>query len=259
MDDGHADGRLRDRVPPPDRSEIPRPAPPRPFPPRTVIETLVAWIQWYGLARLVVTAISVAAIGAGGYWLLRPAPEPVESSLPRAVSGDALPVASVAVVPQDTTSVPLPAAMPIIVHVAGAVAAPGVYTLPTSARVVDAIAAAGGAIGEARLDAINLAAPLHDGDRLYVPTVAEAPVPLPGVSSAPATSLGGDAVPSGPIDLNTATAAQLDGLPGVGPSTARAIVEHRQANGPFSSVDGLDDVRGIGPAKLESIRPLVTV
>ncbi|MFM2070712.1 MAG: putative competence protein ComEA [Actinomycetota bacterium] len=220
------------------------------------------WIEWFGLGRLVVTALSVLAVGAGGYWLVRPAPTPVESSLPRATSGSqnsgAPSAASASAgsvdLPFASTSSEAPAT--ILVHVAGAVVSPGVYSLAGTSRVIDAVTAAGGPTGEARPDAINLASPLHDGDRVYLPTVAESPAVAAGVSSAtPAAGSG----PSGPINLNTATADQLDALPGVGPSTAAAIVAHREAHGPFASVDGLDEVRGIGPAKLESLRPLVTV
>ncbi|MEY4174789.1 MAG: hypothetical protein RI900_1954, partial [Actinomycetota bacterium] len=97
-------------------------------------------------------------------------------------------------------------------------------------------------------DAINLAARLLDGQRVYVPRVGEA-VP-PGA---------GPEAPSGPLDLNSATEEQLDDLPGVGPATAAAIVAHRDSNGPFGSVDDLGEVRGIGPAKLDALRGLVTV
>lgn len=224
------------------------------------------YLEWFGVGRLIVTALSVAAIGAGGYWLLRPMPTPIESSLPRAATegtnvpptisiGTSAPTVASATV----STVPIS----IVVHVAGAVVVPGVYSVAANARVVDAVEAAGGTSADARPDAINLAAPLHDGDRVYLPTVAEAPAVPAGVSAAPAgaTTAGGTAAsdPAAPIDLNTATAEQLDVLPGVGPSTAAAIISHREANGPFSSVDGLDEVRGIGPAKLDSLRPLVTV
>ena len=150
-----------------------------------------------------------------------------------------------------TTAVPAE----LTVHVAGAVAAPGVYVLPAGARVVDAIAAAGGALPDGDPDALNLAAPVADGDRIAVGT-AGAPTAVGGggISHAVAGS-----APAGPLDVNTASAEQLDALPGVGPATAAAIVAHREANGPFASVDDLEEVRGIGPAKLDALRGLVTV
>ncbi|MCU0261549.1 MAG: helix-hairpin-helix domain-containing protein, partial [Ilumatobacteraceae bacterium] len=113
-------------------------------------------------------------------------------------------------------------------HVAGAVAAPGVHRLPAGARVVDAVTAAGGPLPDAVLDAVNLAAPLVDGQRLYVPRAGDDPVVLaaPGVPGVdPAAPPG----PAGPVDLNRATVAELESLPGVGPATAAAIVEHRES------------------------------
>lgn len=152
----------------------------------------------------------------------------------------------------------------LVVHVAGAVAAPGVVRLSTGSRVVDAVTAAGGLRADADPDRVNLAAPLTDGQRVVVPVLGQ-PLPAevttgPGTGASDGTgSTGGGAAASGPIDLNTATAEQLDTLPGVGPSTATAILDHRAAEGPFDSVDGLLDVRGIGEAKLEALRDLVTV
>ena len=140
----------------------------------------------------------------------------------------------------------------LVVHVAGAVVNPGVYTLRVGARVVDALAAAGGAAADAQPDAVNLAAPLVDGARIYVPRRGE-PAPATAVVS-PVSSR----APAGPIDLNGATVDLLDTLPGVGPATAAAIVAYRTDHGPFASVDDLAKVHGIGPAKLEAIRSMVT-
>lgn len=255
-----------------------RPLPDRPRPDRPLATRLRDWVEWFGLARLVVTALSVGAVGAGGYWLLRPVPAPVESSLPRAVpaSGDnssGVPAASAAAGSATATGSTVVAGadgstestlpLVIVVHVAGAVVSPGVYSLAADARVVDAVSAAGGVTADARADAVNLAAPMNDGDRVYLPTQAEAPTVPVGVSGATPTAAAptdsGVSPAAVVIDLNIASVDQLDGLPGVGPSTAAAIVAHREANGPFSSVDALDDVRGIGPAKLDSLRTLVTV
>ena len=153
-------------------------------------------------------------------------------------------------------------------HVAGAVSSPGVVELPASSRVVDAVQAAGGLRADADPDRVNLAAPLTDGQRVAVPVVGQPLLPEPVSGSGSAGSGSGTAgsgapgpgdTPDGLVDLNTADATQLDELPGVGPSTAAAIISHREKEGPFTSVDGLLDVRGIGEAKLEALRDLVTV
>ena len=159
------------------------------------------------------------------------------------------------------------ASQPVFVHVAGAVASPGVVQLPGGSRVVDAVSAAGGLRPDADPERVNLAAPLLDGSRIVVPAVGQplpnemATVPPPGDAAVPGAgggAAGGAATTSAPLDLNTATLDQLDELPGVGPSTAQAILDHRQSNGRFTSVDSLLDVRGIGDAKLEAIRDLVS-
>lgn len=237
--------------------------PPRPVPARPIASRVRDWIDWFGVGRLLLTAASVLAVGAGGYWLLRPPPLPVEADLPRATASS-VPASSQPATMVDSSAPaaaqPTPVPSTIVVHVAGAVVEPGVYRISGTARVVDAIAAAGGASSVARADALNLAAPLRDGDRVYVPTADEAPEQVGGVSSAVgASSPDGAAGAGAPIDLNSATVDELDRLPGVGPATASAIIAHRAANGPFPSVDSLADVRGIGPTKLEALRPLVTV
>jgi competence protein ComEA len=222
------------------------------------------WVAWVGPARIAVVVASVVAVVAGGWWLLRPPAAAVEDSLPytagAAVAANGAGTTTsvgVAVVAASTTSSSVPTEL--VVHVAGAVVVPGVYRVAAGARVVDAVAAAGGVAPDAQSDAVNLAAPLHDGDRVYVPSATDPTVAVPaGVTPAPGAATAGEA-DAGPIDLNTATVDQLDALPGVGPATAQAIVDHRDRNGPFVSVDALGDVRGIGPAKLEALRPLVVV
>jgi competence protein ComEA len=121
--------------------------------------------------------------------------------------------------------------------------------------VADAIAAAGGLTPAADASRINLAAPVADGERVYVLAVGEQE-PAVAVGSSPSGE--GDA-PAGPVNLNTADAEALDALPGVGPATAAAIIDHREKVGPFTAVDQLLDVPGIGDAKLEALRDLVTV
>jgi competence protein ComEA len=139
----------------------------------------------------------------------------------------------------------------LVVHVVGAVHRPGLYRLREGTRVADAVARAGGATAKAELALLNLAAPLGDGQQVVVP--GRAPVPVGGSAAAPAVA----AAPSGPVQLSTATAEQLDSLPGVGPATAAKIIAYRDAHGPFRSVDDLDAVPGIGPARLEQLRDLV--
>jgi competence protein ComEA len=140
------------------------------------------------------------------------------------------------------------------VHVVGAVRAPGVYRLVAGARVEDAIARAGGATARADLQAINLAAKVADGQQVVVPRKGGAPA-----GAAASGSADPSAAPSGPINLNSATAAQLDTLDGVGPSTAQKILDYRTAHGGFSSIEDLASIPGIGPKRLESLRKQVTV
>lgn len=244
----------------------------RPLPVRPVGQRVREWTEWFGVARLVVVAVSVVAVGAGGFWLLRTPPAPAEASLPLASrSGSSPELASVATssvtaVTAVTTAAETTMAVPVeaVVHVAGAVMNPGVYRLAAGSRVVDAVLAAGGLQADANSDAVNLAQVLRDGDRIYLPHAGE-PVSIPyGVTVSPGgagAGTGSTAAGSatGPIDLNRATAEQLDLLPGVGPSTAAAIISYRDQHGPFSTVDDLSNVRGIGPAKLDALRTLVVV
>lgn len=210
------------------------------------------WTQWVGTGRIVTTAVAVLAVAAGGWWLLRTPSPPTEAGLPYAATTTSPSPASSAGATTVTAAVESPAE--VVVHVAGAVAEPGVYELPSGARVHNAIEAAGGALPRADPAALNLAALLVDGERIYVPRPGESvPLPTSGAGSGSA-----DATP-GAVDVNRATVDQLDELPGIGPATAAAIVDHREQNGPFATVDDLEAVRGIGPAKLEAIRDLVSV
>jgi competence protein ComEA len=229
--------------------------PDRPAPPQPLFERARSWLQWVGLARVAVTSVAVLAVLAGAYWLVRPPAATTESTLPYA--NDAGVTASDSVLAR--TTVETGAAAPssttpseLVVHVAGAVVHPGVYRLSPGTRVIDAVDQAGGLAGDAQPDAVNLAAPVTDGERVYVPRVGDS-VPLATIGSTSSDA------PVGPVNLNSAGPEELDQLPGVGPATAAAIVAHREQHGPFASVDDLADVRGIGPAKLEALRGLVTV
>jgi competence protein ComEA len=130
----------------------------------------------------------------------------------------------------------------VVVHVAGAVRKPGVYTLPAGSRVDDAVERAGGITSDGSPDAINLAARLNDGQQVVVPSTKN------GAATATATA------PDAPISLGSATVEQLDTVEGIGPVTAQKIVDYRDQHGGFSSVDELDQVPGIGPATMEALK-----
>jgi competence protein ComEA len=137
------------------------------------------------------------------------------------------------------------AAGDVVVDVTGAVSRPGVYRLPAGARATDAVERAGGATGSAMLEAINLAARLADGQQVVVPREGPAGA---------AIAASGGASEEGPISLGTATVEQLDTIDGIGPVTARDIVDFREEHGGLSSVDQLDQISGIGPATMEALR-----
>ncbi len=140
----------------------------------------------------------------------------------------------------------------LLVHVAGAVRTPGLYALTPGTRVADAIEAAGGPTARADLDLLNLAQPLVDGAKIDVLVRGTSP-------AAPAAPSGAAPGSSGPISLGSADQAALETIPGVGPVTAAAILAYREEAGPFTSIEQLMEVSGIGPATLESIRPYVTL
>lgn len=139
-----------------------------------------------------------------------------------------------------------------VVDVSGEVRRPGVYKLPPGARVQDAVRRAGGALRHADLQAVNLAAKVADGVQIVVPRTGAG-------GGAGAAAAGSGSAPVGPVNLNTATAEQLDTLDGVGPATAAKILAYRQQHGGFSSVSQLDQIPGIGPKKLAALRGKVTV
>jgi competence protein ComEA len=142
---------------------------------------------------------------------------------------------------------------PILVHVLGAVAHPGLYELSEGARVIDAVAAAGGYTEAADQAQLNLAREVSDGEQLYAPSIGEAPPPAAGAG-------GGQAAETGAlVDLNTADGAVLETLPRIGPETARKIIEYRESSGPFTAVEQLLEVPGIGQKTLDGLRELVRV
>lgn len=138
----------------------------------------------------------------------------------------------------------------LLVHVVGAVRKPGLYRLDDGSRINDAIRAAGGPRPKAGLELINLAAPVADGQQVIVPVRGRA------AQAAPGAPVAGSA-PGQKVHLNTATLEQLDSLPGVGPVTAQKILDYRNEHGAFKSVDELDAVSGIGPARLAELKKVV--
>lgn len=192
---------------------------------------------------LAVVAVVVAlGVLVTGWWLLRSRPEPVAGPRPVA-AGLATPVVAAAAATPPSTEV--------VVHVAGRVREPGLYTLEAGARVADALEEAGGVRPRVDLSTLNLARPLVDGEQLLVG--------VPGAGASPATGPVGAPGASGLVNLNTADAAALEQLPGVGPVTAASIIAFREEHGGFTSVDQLLDVSGIGEATLAEIAPHATV
>jgi competence protein ComEA len=201
--------------------------------------------QWRSDPRVTAAVVVVVLLAAGAVWIRStaagsspPAPSPITG-------------APAAAAPSTTAK-----AGPMV-HVVGAVRASGVVELPPGARVRDAVAAAGGAADDADLERLNLAAPVTDGQRIAVPRLGE-PASAAGTDDPSASESGGRA-PAGPLNLNTATATDLETLPGIGPTLADAIVREREKLGGFKSVDDLKQVRGIGEGRFADIRELVTL
>lgn len=187
--------------------------------------------------------------GAALFVLRQPDPPPIQLMPPPTPAPTAT-----------ATTTPTPA--PIVIYVSGAVAHPGTFTLPPGARVVDALSAAGGLRSDADAALINQAERLFDGAQVHVPVVGAAgATPVAGLSGllpipTPETRSGSAVVAvSGLININTATQAELESLPGIGASKAQGII----ANRPYASIDDIERVPGIGAATVERLRPLITV
>lgn len=210
-------------------------APPRPAPPPDRLTVLDRLDRWRDDPRARIAAIALVALLAGWYWY--------RSALDGGVSAvDAVALEEIGAPSDGAASVE----DQVVVHVSGAVVRPGLLRLAPGARVADAIEAAGGAAADADLDQLNLAAPLGDGERVHVPVEGETLPALPGIAA------------MGPVNVNAASVAELETLPGVGPAIAQAIIAARVERR-FETVDDLLRVRGIGPGKLEELRSLVTV
>jgi competence protein ComEA len=198
------------------------------------------WLVGLGRRELTVLVIvGVAVAGLSAVWFVRSVPRPVVVE----------PLEHSAAAPTVAPSPEGPGPQ-IFVHVAGWVRRPDVYRLHLGDRVIDAIERAGGARPGAALDALNLAALLVDGQQVYVPREGA----TSGPSSTSGTSAAGEK-----ININLATAEELESLPGIGEVLAQRIIDYREEHGPFASVDDLVDVSGIGEATLEELRDLVTV
>ena len=231
------------------------------------------FLKWYGPARAFATAGSVAVVCVGAWWLLRAPAPPLENSIPLvsiASASDSSSSSVVGAIPS-TTRVGV---REVVVHVAGAVNAPGVYRLKPTARVIDAVNAAGGVTASADTAAVNLALPLLDAEQVYIPTrsskkphtTVAVQRKLPTTPSAPSSTVAAaivgateSSVKSALVNINTATALELEALPSVGPSTAKAIVSFRTKNGPFGKAEDLLKVPGIGDGKLAAMKPFVAL
>lgn len=212
------------------------------------------------LAALAVAATALGLIGGGGGVTIERVPaagegaveEPQAAPAERGAEGEKDPAGEQGGSPEGEEGQADEAA-PLVVHVDGAVAAPGVYELPPGSRANDAVLAAGGVVEGADTSLLNLAAPLADGEKVHVPLAGEAVVtPSTGERAASEPA-------AGPVNLNTAGVEELDALPGVGEATARAIIEDRERNGPFSSPEDLMRVSGIGEKKFEKLEAMVCV
>lgn len=234
---------------------------------RDIVSRVRHHILFVGPRRVVAGTATAVVLALAGWLLFAPAPPAVESVLPPA-----------GVVPT-VTSPGVTAGGTVRVHVAGAVRRPGVYEVPASGRIIDAVRAAGGASSSADLDAINLAQTLRDTEQVYVPTRSRTsprtsprtaprlrpttvpPVPQSVTAGPTARPPAETAAPAQrkTVNVNQATAAQLEELPGVGEVTARRIISWRQSKGPFATAEDLMKVEGIGPAKFAAMKPFVSV
>lgn len=206
-------------------------------------ERLARMLEFQPRELAALALLVVVVVGGAVFGFARSLPKPAEPAT--AADATLAPVETPAE-PSDNTAV--------YVHVAGAVRSPGVYELPSGSRVADALRAAGGATADADANSINLARPCTDGERIYVPRRGETPPPDSGGGSGP----GGGAA-GGKININLASASQLEELPGIGPSLAQRIVDYRDKHGAFKTIRDLMKVQGIGEKKFAALEEYVTV
>jgi competence protein ComEA len=198
------------------------------------------WLERYR-GYILILLFGLVVLGVVFFFLRRPQPEPITILPPEPTA----------------TSLPTPTPRPLCVYVSGAVARPDVYELPPDSIVKDAVEAAGGPTGEADLNRINLARRVQDEEQIYVPQKGEESLPVSppsGPSLSSPSSQKGDKV-----NINTATAEELDTLPGVGPSIAQRIIDYRTTHGPFRSIEDIKKVKGIGDATFEELKDKITV
>ncbi len=228
----------------------------------TLIAAAIFGVRWWR-AEQGSTPVPVAPVAA------EPSPEapaPVPDAAHPSEGPGAIPSVEPSVSGAGSTAAPVEASADVIVHVAGEVHQPGVVTVPAGSRVRDAVDAAGGLTSEADTSRINLARPVTDGERIWlphpgqeVPPLSEPATPAPGGPLGQGVDPAAEPPAREPININTADQAVLEELPGVGPVTAGAIVQWRTDHGGFSTPDELLEVSGIGEATLEKLRPHVTL
>ena len=209
-------------------------------------------------------AVAVVVVAVGVRYLVLPRQAGPSGSQAIVLAPVASPSAPAGGMPGGAEGSPAASPAPdVVVYVCGAVRSPGVVRLPDGARVTDALEVAGGPTAKAELAAVNLAAPVTDGQQIVVPERGAAVAVAPasgGTSSSPASGAALGAVAAGAlININTASLEELDALDGVGPSTAQKIVDYRTANGGFKTVDEIKNVPGIGDAKFAAMRDAITV
>jgi competence protein ComEA len=196
---------------------------------------MMEWLERYRVG-LFVAVVAVVLTGLVAFRLLRPTPGPLQMET--------------VTPPPSPSPEATPTPRPLRVYVSGAVEAPDVYALPPDSIVKDALTAAGGPSAEADLDRINLASPLTDGQHVYVPHLGEEDLPVQPPSGQRSGNLR--------VNINTADTATLETLPGIGPTIAGRIIDYRQANGPYVSIEEIMEVSGIGPATFEKIQDLIS-
>jgi competence protein ComEA len=192
-------------------------------------------VEWLRRARVYVFVALVVAILAGVYVIQMRRPRPTQPAEATSTS--------------EPSPAPTPTPVPFHTYVTGAVAHPDVHLLSPGSIVKDAVMAAGGATEDADLERINLALTLDDGMHIHVPREGEGDLSVEPISRQPGSLK---------VNINTASAAELEILPGIGPVMAQRIIDYREADGPFALVEEITNVSGIGPATLEKLRELVT-
>jgi len=183
---------------------------------------------------ILIVLLNLVILGGLFFFLRRPEPEPIFILTPEPTA----------------TPLPTPTPRPLCVYVSGAVAYPDVYELASDSIVKDAIEAAGG-------NRINLARRVHDEEQIYVPRKGEESPPVSPPSDSPL--LPSSSQEGGKVNINTATAEELDALPGIGPSIAQRIIDYRTTNGPFRSIEEIKNVKGIGDITFEKLKDKITV